>query len=134
MPCRPIHRTLILVLAYSGVRWGEAVALRRGRCDLLRGRLEVLESATEVNGHLSWGLPKTHRQRTVSIPRFVCEDLAEHFVGAPEGADQLVLEAGGGGPLRHHNFLRYVWRPAVAEAELPRTSRHTSCDTLPRRC
>lgn len=113
------HRALILVLAYSGMRWGEAVALRRGRCDLLRRRLHVLESAVEVEGHLSWGLPKTHRQRSVSIPAFVCEDLAEHLVGFPNDPDALVFRASTGGPLRHSDFLRYVWRPAVKAAGLP---------------
>lgn len=30
------HRTLVLVLAYCGLRWGEAAALRVGRLDLMR--------------------------------------------------------------------------------------------------
>lgn len=129
------YRALILVLAYSGIRWGEAVALRRHRCDLLRGRLQILESATEVKGHLSWGPPKTHRQRSVSIPRFVSEDLAEHFVGASDNPDALVFEAGGGGPLRHSPFTKGVWRPAVARAGLPgdltpHELRHTAASLL----
>lgn len=113
------YRALILVLAYSGMRWGEAVALRRGRCDLLRRRLHVLESAVEVDGTLSWGLPKTHRQRAVSIPAFVCEDLAIHLADVPDDPDALVFRASIGGPMRHSDFLRYVWRPAVERGQLP---------------
>jgi integrase len=30
------HETLVYLLAYGGLRWGEAVALRRGRCNLLK--------------------------------------------------------------------------------------------------
>lgn len=131
----PEYRSLILVLAYSGMRWGEAVALRRGRCDLLRRRLQVMESAVEVDGHLSWGLPKTHRQRSVSIPSFVCEALAAHLRDIPDGADELVFRASNDGPLRHANFLRYVWRPAVREARLPdgltpHELRHTAASLL----
>jgi integrase len=37
----PRSRLLVLVLAYPGLRWGEAAALRRGRVDLLRRRLDV---------------------------------------------------------------------------------------------
>jgi integrase len=129
------HRALILVLAYSGIRWGEAVALRRGRCDLLRRRLHILEAAVEVDGHLSWGTPKTHRQRSVSIPAFVCDDLAEHLVGAPMNPDELVFHASTGGPLRHGDFIRYVWRPAVRAGGLPEgltphELRHTAASLL----
>lgn len=74
----PEYRSLILVLAYWGMRWHYA-----GRCDLLRPRLQVMESAVEVDGHLSWGLPKTHRQRSVSIPSFVCEALAAPSIRHP---------------------------------------------------
>lgn len=88
----PAYRVLVLVLAYSGLRWGEAVALRRGRCDLLRRRLHVLESATEVGGQLVWGSPKTHRVRSVSLPTFVCEELAQHLAAqVGDDADALVF-------------------------------------------
>ena len=129
------HRALVLVLAYSGIRWGEAVAMRRGRCDLLRRRLHALEAAVEVDGHLVWGPPKTHRQRAVSIPAFVCEDLAEHLAGLADDPDALVFQASIGGPLRHTDFIRYVWRPAVRAARLPKgltphELRHTAASLL----
>jgi integrase len=47
--CAP-YQTLIRVLAYSGLRWGEVAALRVHRVDLLRRRLEVDEANTEVGG------------------------------------------------------------------------------------
>jgi integrase len=34
-------RTLILVLSYCGLRWGEAAALRVKSVDMLRGRLSI---------------------------------------------------------------------------------------------
>lgn len=44
----PRYRVLVLVLAYSGVRWGEAIALPRRSCDLLRRRLHVIDADREA--------------------------------------------------------------------------------------
>jgi integrase len=41
--CAP-HDTLVRVLAYTGIRWGEAAALRVGRVDLERRRLSIDEA------------------------------------------------------------------------------------------
>lgn len=116
---------LVKVLAYAGLRWGEAVALRGDRIDVLRRRVHVLESATLVNGELVWGTPKSHRARTVVIPRFLADDLAPLISG-----DRLVFTSPRGRPLRSPNFLRRVWRPAVAERGLgdlvPHDLRHTA--------
>ncbi|MBI2168939.1 MAG: site-specific integrase [Actinobacteria bacterium] len=118
MPKR--FRALPLVVAYGGLRWGEAVALRRRRVNLLHGRIEVAEAATEINGKLSWGLPKTHQIGSVDVPRFVAETLERHLDRHVEDdADALVFTAEAGGPLRHSNFLARVWRPALAVAKLP---------------
>ena len=42
------YGTLIKVLAYAGLRWGELVALTTRRVDLKRRRIEVVEAITEV--------------------------------------------------------------------------------------
>ena len=39
------HRALVLVLAYCGMRWGEAIALRVADVEFLRRRLSVSENA-----------------------------------------------------------------------------------------
>jgi integrase len=44
----PHYRVLVYFVAYTGLRFGEAVALRIKRLDLLRGGCEIVESATEV--------------------------------------------------------------------------------------
>jgi hypothetical protein len=36
----------------SGLRWGEAAGLKVGRLDLLRRRVTVAETLSEVGGHL----------------------------------------------------------------------------------
>jgi len=108
--------TLIRVLAYSGLRWGEAVALPGSGVDVLRRRIEVRESATEVAGKLVWGSPKNHKSRVVIVPTFIAERLGEHMAGL--GPDDLVFRSPRGHPLRTGNFARWVWRPAVAACEL----------------
>ena len=49
---------VVRFLALSGLRFGEAAALTVRRVDLLRRRVEVAESVTEVQGRLEWGAPR----------------------------------------------------------------------------
>jgi integrase len=117
------------------LRWGEAAALRRNRCHLLRSRLEVVESVAEVGGRLYLGETKTYQRRTVVIPSFLRELLAEHLATQVSRApDSFVFTGATGGLLRNSNFRRRVWRPAVRALGLPsdlriHDLRHT-CATL----
>ncbi len=111
---QPGAGAVVMLLAWSGLRWGEAVALRWGSIDIARRRVRVKASATEVSGRLEWGTPKTHEARTVIVPRFVVGGL-----GAKGGTDELVFSAPKGGPLRNSNFRRSVWDPAVEASGLP---------------
>jgi integrase len=131
----PHHRALVYFLAYTGVRFGEAVALRVKRLDLLRGRCEVVESATEVGSALVWGPTKTDERRTVRLPRFLAELLGEHLAGRPADPDALVFTAPQGGPLRERKFLHGQLKPAARQAGLPGTLRahdlrHTAASLL----
>jgi integrase len=114
------YRALIYVLAYGGLRWGEAAALRRRNCNLLRNRIEVKEAVSEVKGGLSYGLPKTHQMRTVVIPEPVKEILAQHLAThVPRASDALVFTTEGGGHIWLGNFRRDVWWPALKSAGIP---------------
>ena len=75
------YRALVLLLAFCGLRWGEAAGLKVGRLDLLRRRLTVAETLSEVGGHLTWGTPKNHQERSVPIPGFLVDQLAEVTAG-----------------------------------------------------
>lgn len=108
---------LVRFLGYSGLRWGEAVALRRSAINLDRRRVRVKESATEVGGKLEWGTPKTHEARSVILPAFLCTRLASHVDGM--SPNDLVFRASRGGPLRSSNFRRDVWTAACAESAMP---------------
>lgn len=117
------HAPLIYLLGYGGIRWGEAAALRRRRVDVLRGRIELAESAATVAGAIHVGSTKSDQVRTVRIPAFVSELLAEHLAGRSPDPDGLVFVAPEGGPLRHSNFRRRVWLPALPASGVPSTLR-----------
>ena len=117
------YRPLIHVLAYGGLRWGEATALRRHRCDLDARRLIVAESLADVNGRVIFGETKTHRVRKTRIPGFLIEELRKHLETVGAASDALLFIAPRGGPLRIANFCQRVWWPALEEAELPRSTR-----------
>jgi integrase len=69
-----------------GCRFGELAALRAGRVNLLRRRLDIAESVTEVDGVAVFGTPKTHHRRSVPIPRSLVEPLAHQIAGWPASA------------------------------------------------
>jgi integrase len=87
--------------------------------NLLKRRLEVVESLSEVRGKLVVGPTKTRNRRTVTLPSFLAEIIGQH-VGRYPSRDGRVFTAAEGGPVRHHNFYLRHFRPAVqAVAELP---------------
>jgi integrase len=105
------YAALVRLLAYTGLRWGEAAALRVRRVDLDRRRVRVVDSVTEVSGQLVWGTPKTHAKRTVPLPRFLARELAPRIEG--HGPDDLLFPAPRGGTMRVRNFRRDFFDPAV---------------------
>jgi integrase len=118
----------VLVLAFCGLRWGEAAGLKVGRLDLLRRRLTVAETLTEVGGRLGWGAPKNHQTRSVPLPGFLADLVAEVVAG--KAPSELVFTTWRGRPLRNLNFRRDVFDPAATDAGLagltPHELRHTA--------
>jgi integrase len=131
----PGYRALVYFLAYTGLRFGEVVALRVRRLDLLRGTCEVVEAATEVGSRLVWGPTKTYERRTVRLPRFLCDELAVHLADRAGDPEALVFTAPRGGPLRERKFLHDNLKPAARRAGLPANLRahdlrHTAASLL----
>ncbi|GBD83815.1 putative prophage phiRv2 integrase [bacterium BMS3Abin02] len=131
------HATMVHVLAYGGLRWGEMAALRRNRVDILRRRIQVSESVTEIGGRLAFGTTKTHQTRTVHLPSFVADMLGRHLQDVGDDPETLVFTAPKGGPLRYVNTRRRIWNPARTQAGddlvdiTPHDLRHT-CASLMR--
>ncbi|HET7689763.1 MAG TPA: tyrosine-type recombinase/integrase [Nocardioidaceae bacterium] len=111
----------IRLLAYTGLRWGEATALQVKRLDLMRRRLEVVRSAVDLGG-VSYGTPKSHQQRVVPIPRSIVDQLAVHVAG--KDPEDLVFTTTRGAPLRNHNFRRRVFTPAAEAIGVPHLTPH----------
>lgn len=109
----PRFRVLIYTAAYTGLRAGEIEALRKRDIDLLHGTLMVERSLKEIGGELIFGAPKTGKKRRVSLPRFLVRILELHLSNTGGGPDALVFTGAEGGAIRHHNFYRRYFRPAV---------------------
>ena len=109
---------MVLVLAYTGIRWGELAALRVSRVDLMRRRIHIAESVTEINGgRLDWGMPKTHERRWVPVPRFLVGPLSEQITG--KSGDDLVFTGVKGAVLRVRGARRSWFDRAVRAAGVP---------------
>ncbi|MEO9152527.1 MAG: tyrosine-type recombinase/integrase [Lapillicoccus sp.] len=122
------YRLVILILSYCGLRYGELAALRVGRVDLMRRRLDVRESVTEVGGRLVTGTPKSHQQRSVPFPRSLLDDLVVQMAG--KSPDEYVFTSPSGSVLRLMNFRRRCFDQAAVMAGLdgltPHELRHTA--------
>ncbi|WP_159800872.1 tyrosine-type recombinase/integrase [Arthrobacter zhaoguopingii] len=119
------HGTLVLVLAYCGLRWGEAVGLRVRHLDMLKRRINVEENAVDVGGRIAVGTPKNHKRRAVPFPRFLAERLAVQCEG--KGRDDLVFPGEDGGYLRATRVQedRGGWfSGAVRRSGVPRITPH----------
>lgn len=77
---------LIRLLAYTGLRWGEATGMRVKHVDRTRRRLSVEENAVIVNGKFRVGTPKTHERRTVPYPAFLNEAIEQATSGKTSDA------------------------------------------------
>ena len=110
------YRSLAIVAAYTGLRWGELAGLRVGDLDMLRRRLTVHSALIEASGQIPFlGPPKSKASgRTISLPGFVVETLARHLEANPP-VDEMVWTTERGGLLRRGTFGR-IWRKAVANS------------------
>lgn len=107
------YRAFVLLGAFGGLRLGELLALRVGAVDIANQRVRITETLVDLNGHLSFGPPKTRASvRNVSLPRFVLDSLDL----TAKASDALVIEAPDGGPVRVSTWRRRFWAPAVASA------------------
>ncbi|MBG6218439.1 integrase [Arthrobacter sp. CAN_A6] len=119
------HGTLVLVLAYCGLRWGEAVGLKVKHLDMLKRRFRVEENAVEVGGKIEVGTPKNHKKRSVPFPRFLAEPLAVQCGG--KGREDLVFPGENGGYMRSTRVQedRGGWfTGAVKRSKVPRITPH----------
>jgi integrase len=120
------NQTLVHFLAYTGVRWGEATALRVKDIDLIRCRAQVVDNAVAVGGVIVTGSPKTHRVRTVPFPKFIARELERAIVG--RGPNDLLFGDGQTNQGLPHSkqgwFAFAVRRVQVEDSSFPRLTPH----------
>ena len=101
---------------------GELAALRRCGIDLQARTIRVTRQLSEQpGGGFAFGPPKSEAGvRAIAIPGVIMPDLALHIMThAAPGDGGLLFTSPTGGPLRHTNFRRRVWLPALHAAGLP---------------
>lgn len=107
------HATLVRFLCYTGLRWGEAIALRVRDLDMFRRRVEVVENAVRVNAKIIVGTPKSHRSRIVLFPKFLVMEIARQC----EGRSREDLLFGNGKAYLNQPTAHGGWyRSAIAKA------------------
>ena len=116
-------RCLVLLTAFTSLRWGEATALRRADIDLTAGTVRVRAAYVERStGEMLIGPPKSKAgRRIVGIPAAIVPDLTMHlhmYVKDEPGA--LVFPGVQGGPIRRGNFNKMsAWPQSVAAIGTP---------------
>ena len=125
------HRTLVLVLAYCGLRWSEAIGMHVRDINFEKNRIQVNRAAVEVEGRIVVGAPKNWERRIVPFPEFLEEPLRSLCRG--KSADNLVFADGDGKHLRRAktsigatSWFSMALEQADIERLTPHDLRHTA--------
>ena len=112
------YRALILLAAFTSLRWAELAALRPGDIDLDARTVRVTRQLHYHDAGHSFGPPKSRAGvRDVDFPELIVPDLREHLDWLPSSA-VLVFASSTGSPLSHSNFRQRIWLPALAAVGL----------------
>ena len=112
------YKSMILLAAWCGLRFGELAELRRGDVDVEAGLLRVQRGVTRVDGVFIVGDPKTTAgKRTVAIPPHLMPVVESHLskhTGAEPGALLFPAARDAGGIEQHMqpSTLYKVFYPA----------------------
>jgi integrase len=97
----PQWRTLLILLAFTGLRISEARGLRWANIDLTKGKLHVCERADR---YLKIGRPKSHAgDRFVPLNSYVINTLKEWKLQCPKFESDLVFPSPSGNPYHHYS-------------------------------
>ena len=104
------HRTMVSLIAATGLRVGELLALRWWALDLRSARWRCASRSYEGK----FQAPKTQRAvRTIPLGPHAVKALMAHRDAWRRGAGRLVFGNRKGGPLRESKLLRNVLQPAA---------------------
>jgi integrase len=112
------YRALVLLAAFTSLRWAELAALTPADIDLDALTVRVTRQLDYHRKGYGFGPPKSRAGvRTVPFPELIADDVREHLRWLPASAP-LVFSSLTGTPLRHSNFRKRVWLPALAVVSL----------------
>lgn len=122
------YGALVYTLAYSGLRIGEACALRTEHLELSSGGglLHVREKIVDLSGTL---LRETHLKtaaglRSVPIPEGLCRIIEQHLDSRPDGSGDTVFPTTTGAITRPNNWRNRRWYPATEKLGMGRMRVH----------
>ena len=117
------HADLVLTLAFTGLRWGEAIALTVADIEFLKRRISVHRNAVLVGQDFEVGQTKGKENRTVPAAASVLSRLAARCDG--RSASDPLFPARGGAYLKRPSYDSTGWfNRAVERAQV-----HTICAT-----
>lgn len=122
-PARKGYGLLVLVLAYTGLRWGELAGLRVRDLDSVRGRLDVHTTMVEVDGYMEESSPTDHEERSIPVPEFILEQLSIHEE-EKDPSDHVFVSSKSGSVLRDRTFRRGWFNAAAEMIGLPGLTPH----------
>jgi integrase len=112
------YRALILLAAFTSLRWAELAALSPTDIDLDARTVRVTRQLYYYEAGYSFAPPKSRAGvRVVAFPDLIVSDVRKHLEWLPSRAS-LVFASSTGTPLRHSNFRRRIWLPALAAVGL----------------
>jgi integrase len=117
----PVARMFAELLVRTGLRTGEAAALKWDDLDLEGRKLHVRRTIDPATGEIT--SPKTDESfRTIDIPQSLADLLAAYR--DENGEDAWLFPSAGDAPLDGRNFVQRYWEPAIKKAEAPHINPH----------
>ncbi|WP_237221835.1 tyrosine-type recombinase/integrase [Rothia nasimurium] len=121
---------LVYVLAYTGIRWGEAVGLQVKHVDFERCRLSIERNLVEDGGRYEDKAPKSGKARLVPFPQFITPHLRAACKDKM-GEASVFTHKHGGGYLKHPHsyngwFVRALAAAGVEKKITPHDLRHSA--------
>ncbi len=92
------YRATVYLLAWAGIRLGEAAELRRKDVDLKHAQIRIERAVYPIDGEYQVQTPKSRAgSRTIVLPQFVTDELREHMRDySPIGPDGLIFPTRSG--------------------------------------
>lgn len=129
----PMYRLVVLLLAYTGLRWGEMAALTTESVSPLKNRIEVWQSVTVRGSDWIVGTTKGDEARSVPVPSSLMDELerlmlkrkpGELLFPAPRSSSYLRTPNKAALNARGEKVKPKWWEKALDECGIPYMSPH----------